>query len=281
MITTAQKQWTKDGGWQEAGGKLGGQPQLVFVFGSSSLVSQADHFKEAKGFYPDAHIVSCSTAGQILGTKVSDDSLDLTAIHFEDTELKVKETDIERADDSEKVGRELGEALPKESLVHVMIFSDGLNVNGTALVNGLRASLPASVSATGGLVGDGSDFKHTYVGLDHVAEEGKVVVVGFYGSKLRVGYGSLGGWDAFGPERTITKSKNNILGADFERALNQPAVFIKVPVGPADSLEQVLPLRWQRRLLTEDASDLPLQCRVQFCDFLSLLKDGYGHGLIM
>jgi len=40
---------------------------------------------------------------------------------------------------------------------------------------------------------------------DHVA------IVGFYGDHLRVGYGSLGGWDPFGPERVVTRSKDNIL----------------------------------------------------------------------
>ena len=64
---------------------------------------------------------------------------------------------------------------------------------------------------TGGLVGDGSDFKLTLVGLDEAPVEGKVIVLGLYGESLKVGYGSLGGWDPFGPERTITKSKNNVL----------------------------------------------------------------------
>src|SRR5205085_1989348 len=31
------------------------------------------------------------------------------------------------------------------------------------------------------------------------------------GDRLKVGYGSLGGWDPFGPERLITRSKGNIL----------------------------------------------------------------------
>jgi hypothetical protein len=32
-----------------------------------------------------------------------------------------------------------------------------------------------------------------------------------YGDRLKVGFGSLGGWDAFGPERVVTRSKANIL----------------------------------------------------------------------
>jgi hypothetical protein len=32
-----------------------------------------------------------------------------------------------------------------------------------------------------------------------------------YGSRLKVGFGSLGGWDSFGPERVVTRSKANVL----------------------------------------------------------------------
>ena len=35
--------------------------------------------------------------------------------------------------------------------------------------------------------------------------------MGLYGSRLKVGYGSLGGWDSFGPERLITRSRGNVL----------------------------------------------------------------------
>jgi hypothetical protein len=36
-------------------------------------------------------------------------------------------------------------------------------------------------------------------------------VLGLYGSRLKVGFGSLGGWDAFGPERLVTRSSGNVL----------------------------------------------------------------------
>jgi hypothetical protein len=38
-----------------------------------------------------------------------------------------------------------------------------------------------------------------------------VAAIGFYGDSINVSYGSVGGWDAFGPERVISKSENNIL----------------------------------------------------------------------
>jgi len=45
----------------------------------------------------------------------------------------------------------------------VFLLCDGLQVNGTALVHGLGAALPAGVSVSGGLAGDGSLFQHTWV----------------------------------------------------------------------------------------------------------------------
>lgn len=207
-----QRKWTTEAGWTEQGSsRLTAPPQLILVFGSSSLVSDSKYFDQLKSFYPNSHLLECSTAGEIMDTTVSDNSLVTTAVYFEKTTLQFAETDISNSEESLKAGENLASQLPQENLVHVMVFSDGLKVNGTALVKGLRNKLPNSVSVTGGLVGDGSDFKHTYVGLDKTAQEGKIVVIGFYGNNLKIGYGSLGGWDTFGPERLITKSKDNIL----------------------------------------------------------------------
>ena len=138
-------------------------------------------------------------------------SLVLTAVFFEKTHLVFAETTVTNVDESEDAGIKLASQLPGDKLVHSMVFSDGLKVNGTALVKGILAHLPPHVSVTGGLVGDGADFKKTLVGLNKIPSEGTIVLIGFYGTNLKVGYGSLGGWDAFGPERTITKAKGNVL----------------------------------------------------------------------
>lgn len=207
-----QKKWTNQTGWVNASSTpLTSIPQLVLVFGGSSLVSDSKNFEQIKAFYPNSHIISCSTAGEIMDTVVSENSLVVTAIYFEKSTLQIGETNISDASQSLESGKTLAGQLPPENLTHVMVFSDGLKVNGTALVKGLLDNLPNTVSVTGGLVGDGSDFKHTYVGLDKTAEEGKIIVVGFYSQTLKVGYGSLGGWDPFGPARLITKSKDNVL----------------------------------------------------------------------
>ncbi len=207
-----QKLWTSSGGWKdELSQVFPSPPQLVFAFGARELLENQKYFDELKGFYPDSHIITCSTAGEILGDHVRDNSIAVTAIYFEKTTVHCVEAVITNPSESENVGQKLAKLLPSENLIHALVFSDGLLVNGTALVKGLNDGLPSTVSVTGGLGGDGSDFKKTVIGLDHVARVGKVVLIGFYGTQLKIGYGSLGGWDAFGVERVITKSKENIL----------------------------------------------------------------------
>ena len=47
--------------------------------------------------------------------------------------------------------------------------------------------------------------------LDGQINDSAVAAIGFYGDRLRIGYGSLGGWDPFGPDRLITRSEGNVL----------------------------------------------------------------------
>ena len=207
-----QKKWTAPSGWKTlSSAPLPAQPDLVLLFGGNTPLKNKALYDEIRSWYPQAHLISASTAGEIIKTEVSDDSLVVTAVKFEKTTLQFSEVGINNADESEAVGQKLAQALPKEGLVHTMIFSDGLSVNGTALVKGLLSGLPKEVSVTGGLVGDGARFKETLLGLDKMAEQKKLVCVGFYGPSIKIGYGSLGGWDSFGVARTITKSKGNVL----------------------------------------------------------------------
>jgi hypothetical protein len=67
------------------------------------------------------------------------------------------------------------------------------------------------VIITGGLAGDGSKFEKTLVGINKAPTEGKIVAIGFYGEHIKVSHGSMGGWDAFGPERLVTKATKNVL----------------------------------------------------------------------
>ncbi len=207
-----QKKWTPEGSWKTVTiEQLPKAPQLVFVFGARPVLQDKKHFEDIKAMYPSSHILSCSTSGEILGAEVTDGTIALTAVLFEKTEIKVSKTHIETSAESYAAGKKLAEDLPKEGLVHTMVFSEGLKVNGTSLVRGLTETLAKNISVTGGLAGDGDVFKETLVGIDSAPLSGNIALIGFYGNHLKIGYGSLGGWDTFGLERIITKSKENIV----------------------------------------------------------------------
>ena len=75
----------------------------------------------------------------------------------------------------------------------------------------MNDTLGETVVVTGGLAGDGTRFKRTWVLKDRSPQSGYVTAVGFYGDHIRLGHGSKGGWDKFGPERQVTKSHSNVL----------------------------------------------------------------------
>lgn len=206
-----QSLWTEENGWQRRPDGLGPSAQLVFIFGSTALIKQPTHLARIQAAYPRAHLFGCSTAGEIRGTEVHDHSLTITAVQFEHTELVLTHVKISGAEDSLQAGETLGRALAKSGLAHVLVLSEGLHINGSALVEGLTRQLPPGVAVTGGLSGDGERFKETYVLWEGQTLQNCIAAVGLYGARLRVGYSSLGGWDSFGPERLITRAQGNVL----------------------------------------------------------------------
>jgi hypothetical protein len=207
-----QTRWNQMLGWSPAlQGKLGAKAQLVLLFGSPGCLKQTAWQEDIRGAYPQAHYLGCSTAGEIFGTEVTDETLVATAVAFEHTRIHGTSLNLSVVSGSFQAGEQLAKSLPHESLIHVLVISDGQRVNGSELVAGLTQNLPQHVSLTGGLAGDGDRFRETFVLWDSEPQTNTVAVIGFYSDRLRVGFGSLGGWDAFGPERVVTRSEGNIL----------------------------------------------------------------------
>ncbi len=207
-----QKHLGQGSDWQTVKGSLEGvKAQLVFVFAYTAFFKEPSNLVKVKEMYPEALLVGCSTSGEITDTRVYENSVSLTAVHFERTRLEIKTAKIEKTSDSFALGQSLGNLFNPEGLAHVLILTDGLLVNGTALLDGLRASALHNTGITGGMAGDAADFQQTFV-LDENGQphRGMLTAIGFYGD-LSVGFGSMGGWDSFGYERVITKAEDNIL----------------------------------------------------------------------
>lgn len=187
-------------------------PDLVFIFGSVSLLKNENNIAAIKEMYPNTIYTGCSTAGEIGNVFIEDDSLVVTAISFEKTNIKCACQEISAANDSFEVGRKIISELLQDDLRHVLLFSEGLFINGSQLVSGCQSILPPNINVSGGLAGDAANFKETYIVLRNGdVRRNTVTAIGFYSNDLTVGCGSIGGWDIFGIERMVTKSKDNIL----------------------------------------------------------------------
>ena len=207
-----QTHWTAQCGWlPHAPGRLGGTAQLALLFGGPNALRDRQLIAEARQAYPRALLLGCSTAGEICSTQVLDDSLVVTAVRFANTRVRGVVTPLRGPADSFEAGQRLAEALDHCELRHVFVLSEGLRINGSELVNGLTEYLPSHITVTGGLSADGPRFGETLVLWEDTTAPDTVVAVGLYGESLRVGYGSLGGWDMFGPDRLITRSRGNVL----------------------------------------------------------------------
>jgi len=184
---------------------------VVMAFGSARMTDDDEPIKELRAAFPDSVIVGCSTAGEIHGHLLWDDSLSVGVYKFRSTRVSAAQAPVRGPDDSYRAGIALGEQLKRPDLRAVQVFSDGLLVNGTDLVRGLTAALGPAVVISGGLAGDGTSFKQTWVMHAGRVCKGIVSAVGLAGDRLRIGHGSMGGWDSFGPDRIITRSQGNVL----------------------------------------------------------------------
>ncbi len=222
--------------------------QLVLAFAQPDAYrARVEALRHA---FPNALIAGCSSAGLIAGERVDDFPLVATAISFARSCISHAWVNLsDHENDCLSAGRALAAQLPHSELRHVLLFAEGLQVNGSALVAGMISALPEGVLVTGGLAGDGQRFEQTHVYCNELVGTRALLAVGLYGDALQVGHGSQGGWDSFGPERLITRSEGNVLfSLDDQPALELykrylgehanelPAIGLKFPLclrGPA------------------------------------------------
>lgn len=202
----------KDGKWEYLQPKQILIKPLVFVFGNRYLLENQSIISEIREEFPYEDLIFGSTSGEISCCSVNDDSISVTVIEFEKSRFIVERANIlDFNKDATLLGEHLIKNFEKEGLKHLFVISEGSFVNGSSLISGLEKRLKNTVSITGGMCGDDARFQKTLTSYKESPKEGEVVVVGLYGESLEITFASHGGWMPFGPEREITKSKDNVL----------------------------------------------------------------------
>ena len=204
--------WQPGVGWVGLPATRHGAAVAILYFGPRDWLSDGDRHRELCAAFPDAIVLGCSTGGQIAGAQVRDDIIAAVAITFEHTRLRYATEDLTGAATSHDCGERLGRRLAAPDLAGILLLSDGLDVNGSALADGMGTGIGRAVPILGGLAADGARFQETLVAAgEHAPRTGRAVALGFYGDALRIGSGSCGGWDRFGPPRRITAAQGNVL----------------------------------------------------------------------
>lgn len=188
------------------------EPDLVMVFGDVAFFKDAAKVRLLQSAFPKSVCVGCSTAGEISADGVTDSHISITAIHFDKIRLATAMTVLADMADSKAAGERLGKSLAGAAeLKAVIVFGPGVDINGSAVVQGISDTLGVRVPITGGLAGDAGAFRETWtLGPDGAQSRG-VVAIGLCGEAVRFAHGSFGGWEPFGPMRKVTRSKDNVL----------------------------------------------------------------------
>jgi len=187
------------------------EPQLVLAFGAVARITEPGLLDALQTAFPSATLAGCSTAGEIGELGVTDGMLGLTAIRFDQPGVSLATTDLASMADSFAAGVRLAEGLPVDGLHDVLVFGQGVGINGSALIAGLASRLPPGVSVAGGLAGDGGAFARTWTVSSRAVSDRQLVAVGLHSPRTVVSHGSFHGWQPFGPARRVTRAEGNVL----------------------------------------------------------------------
>jgi hypothetical protein len=213
-VQTSMVTWTPDQGWSQALDTVPARTAatLALVF-ADPQVDSAAALNELQHALPAA-VIGCSTAGQFLGNRIDIAPVVALIVAFDSAQV-ASTFECMEGRDADDVGAAMGRSLTKaaagQRIAGVIVMAGGLTINGSALVNGLTRTLPPAVSLCGALAGDGPRFQNTWVYGDGHKGEDCVAAAAIIGESVTLRHGSQGGWDGFGPRRTITASHGNVL----------------------------------------------------------------------
>ncbi len=185
-------------------------PQISLLFGAPGFFADKEALEKTFAG-AGLNIIGCSTAGEISGNGVSDDSFSLLALHFDATEVKTAEAPLKNAQQSRAAGQDIGKKLNAPNLAGIFVLAPGLNVNGSEFTRGISETVGKNVVVTGGLAGDGGNFAATYTFINGHVHGDHAVAFALYGDKVSIRTGSRGGWKPFGPIRRVTRAAANVL----------------------------------------------------------------------
>lgn len=191
---------------------------LIQVFTSIVKVEFINNIiEEIATLLPNAEIIGTSTAGEIfLGNALTNTTV-ISFSLFEEVQIKAKLlTDKKECE----LGVEINKELIEEDTKVIILFSNGLVVNGWEVIQGIGLE-NSNVIICGGQAGDNGYLKETFVFTKDGVTKNGIAVVSLTGKKLIVTTELNFSWSPIGKIMTITKAaKNRIFTIDNVKAID-------------------------------------------------------------
>lgn len=156
--------------------------------------------------FPEAVLIGATSAGEIIDGTICEGGISLSITHFNATRLRA----IEAVDeDPFAAGEKIARTLINDSTRCIIMFADGLKINGDALLRGFESVNAHQVPLAGGMSGDMGHFKKCYTVCGDSVREGAAVAVALEAEALQVmQYYNLG-WKGVGLPMSVTRSEGN------------------------------------------------------------------------
>jgi hypothetical protein len=185
-------------------------PSLLIVYASAPLLTSSQLHHTLNDVC--INCVGCSTAGEISANRVTTNGISIVVMRFEsESSVKIHQTTLPDMPSSFDTGQSLASMIEMRGLKSVYLLAPGVEINGSALLEGMMTQLPQHIGISGGLAGDNGAFEQTYILHPDGIDSRSVVAVAFYGDSLTFDYGARGGWRSFGPARRVTSAEANLL----------------------------------------------------------------------
>lgn len=167
-------------------------------------------------------VFGCTTAGEIMNDEVMEHSTVIMLLNMNKAHYKIF---CEESADTYKISNDLALfALAAFTNPSVMVVSSGLTIDAEQIIAGFHA-VDKNIPLYGGLAADDLTMKASYVFSNNYESSGGLIAIVFDNDKINVQGIATSGWDNIGIEKTITKSKGNVVySIDDEPAVD---VFVK------------------------------------------------------
>ncbi|WP_373072835.1 FIST N-terminal domain-containing protein [Sulfurimonas sp.] len=155
---------------------------------------------------PNAKIIGATTDGEILGKNVSTDKIVISITEFKHSTLNISA--VENDGNSFECGEKLAKDVIHTNTKLIILFADGLSINGEDFLDGV-SSVSKDIMLAGGMAGDGARFKNTYVFSNDKVISNGAVGVSINSKNLNVKNAYSFFWQEIGKELIVTKVEDN------------------------------------------------------------------------